>query len=212
MKQRIGSPKVSQQIFCKCPRGFRRQPLCGRTVQVDLSRDISSSSTALSTTHGFFLTQLLPSLYPANTARRGRMPTIQRTTIDLILGAVTNHAGEDGLMHSFLFSHDPNLPSLRSNLGATIFFSQRSMVRAALFVRSHGPIYIRSLSIDDIRTMLQDFLKEHFTLIARETLFHRFPGNYAKKVSDTTKTLLARALADSEIFSPVNALGITKKG
>lgn len=134
------------------------------------------------------------------------MPTIHRITIDLLLAAVTDHVGEDGLMHSFLFSRDPHLPSWNSSRYVTIFFSHRSMVKAALFVQSRGPVYIRSLSIDDIMRMLQGFLKKHFTLVARETLFNGLPGNYAEIVSDTTKALLALALENSEIFSPVNAL------
>lgn len=136
------------------------------------------------------------------------MPTIYHTTIDLLLSAVSNQSGEDGLPHSFLFSNDPNLPSWRSNLGTTIFFSQKSMVTAALFVRRHGPLYTRALSIDDIRTLLQDFLKENYHLLAPETLFHRFSGNYAERVSDTTKALLAQMLAASHIFSPIDKLTV----
>ena len=136
------------------------------------------------------------------------MPSIYRTTIDLLLRAVANHAGEDGLPHSFLLSNNRNIPSWRSNLAATIFFSQRSMITTALFVRRHGPVYIRALSIDDIQTLLQDFLKENYCILAPETLFHPFSGNYAEYISDATKTLLAHALADSHIFSPTNKLTV----
>ena len=136
------------------------------------------------------------------------MQSIHRTTVDLILNSVTNHPGEDGLMSSFLFDRSPSSPFWQRKLGVTIFFSQRSMVKAALFVKRHGPSYIDPLPIDDIRTMLQDFLKEHFSYVARETLFHTFSEHYGKVVSNKTKEQLALALANSAIFSPTNTLTV----
>lgn len=136
------------------------------------------------------------------------MPSIHRTTVELTLAAITNHAGEDGMMHSFLFSSVPNAAAWRSNRSAEIFFSQRSMVKAALFVQTHGPTYLRSIAIDEIQKLLQDFIKANFSYIAAETLFHRFQDNYADKVSDATKMILANALIESSIFSPINTLTV----
>lgn len=136
------------------------------------------------------------------------MPSVHRTTVELTLAAITNHPGEDGMMHSFLFSSEPNAAVWRSNLGAEIFFSQRSMVKAALFVQNHGPAYLRSIAIEDIQRMLQDFIKANFSYIAPETFFHKFQDNYAEKVSDATKISLTRALSESMIFSPISTLTV----
>ena len=136
------------------------------------------------------------------------MPSIHRTTMELVLGAISDDAGDDGLKSSFLFSMDPDLPHWRSNLGVTVFFSQRSMIKAALFVQSHGPTYIRSLSIDAISVMLREFLEEHFSYVARDTFSNHFPGKYSERVSDQTKVVLARELARSSIFVPENTLTI----
>lgn len=50
------------------------------------------------------------------------MPSIHQTTIELVLEAITDDAGDDGLKSSFLVSLDPNLPNWSSNLGITVFF------------------------------------------------------------------------------------------
>lgn len=77
-----------------------------------------------------------------------------------------------------------------------------------MFVRSHGPTYIRSLSVDDIISRLRDFLEEHFSYIARETFFDHSPGSYAERISNQTKTSLAHELARSNIFVPTDTLTV----
>lgn len=134
------------------------------------------------------------------------MRTIPRTAIDLILSAVHNHVGDDGLMSTFVFSSQPGSPASGGGLGTTIFFSLRGMTTAALFVRRNGPAYLQVLSVEDIRTMLQDFLIKHFSYVASETLFRKFFDSYTVRVSESSKNALAQALAESNIFSPRNSL------
>ena len=45
------------------------------------------------------------------------MSSTHRNTIDLILSAVHNHVGEDGMMYSFLFSTNPGAPAHRQDAG-----------------------------------------------------------------------------------------------
>ena len=125
-----------------------------------------------------------------------------RITVDLILSAVRNHVGEDGMQSKFLFSIDPDTPDWKKKLSTTIFFSLKGMTVAALYVRDHGPPYLQALSIEEIREILGDFLIDYFHYVSRETSFQRFTESYAERVSESTKEALARSLAASLIFSP----------
>ena len=88
------------------------------------------------------------------------MRSLHRTTVDLILSAVHNKVGEDGMMSSFLYGSKPNAPQWDRHIGTEIFFSLRGITKAALFVRRHGPAYLRALSVEDICGMLRNFLTE----------------------------------------------------
>ena len=136
------------------------------------------------------------------------MSALHRTTIDLILSAVHKEAGEDGMMCSFLSGTEPDAPHWARHFGVTIFFSLKGMTKAALFVRRHGPPYLRALSIEDIRDMLQRFLTDNFHDVGRETFLSRFTESYAERVSEPTKEALARSLAASSIFSPTEELSL----
>ena len=46
-----------------------------------------------------------------------------RNTVDLLLSAVHNHVGKDGLLSTFLFSIDPDTPDWKKKLGTTILIS-----------------------------------------------------------------------------------------
>lgn len=136
------------------------------------------------------------------------MSSTHRKTIDLILNAVHNHVGEDGTMHSFLFSTEPGAPHWKKRFANTIFFSQKYIVEAALFVREHGPPYLQAMSIEDICKMLEDFLKDNFHDVGRETFFQDFTESYAKRVSESTKVALTQSLSTSQIYSPIDKLSL----
>ena len=93
-------------------------------------------------------------------------------TIELLLGAVYKHVGEDGMECSFLFSSDPDAPYSRKNLGTTIYFSLGGIIEAALFVRNHGPSYLKDLSIESILKMLREFLINNFHTQIHIKLFY----------------------------------------
>ena len=65
-----------------------------------------------------------------------------RITVDLILSAVRNHVGEDGMQSKYLFSIDPDTPDWKKKLSTTIFFSLKGMTVAALYVpRSRATLF-----------------------------------------------------------------------
>ena len=136
------------------------------------------------------------------------MKSPYRTTVDLILDAVRKHVGEDGMKSSFLFSINPDASLMTRNFGITIFFSLKGMTKAALFVRDNGPAYLRALSIDDIRSMLQKFLTNNFHDVGCETFLRDFKESYAVHVSEPTKEALAKSLAASQIFSPTDMISL----
>lgn len=122
------------------------------------------------------------------------MRSPHQITVDLILKAVHKEAGEDGMRSSFLFSTEPNAPHWDRRLSVSIFFSSKGMTEAALFVRRHGPPYLRALSIEDIRHMLRKFLMDDFHNVGRETFFEGFTESYADRVSESTKEALGSGL------------------
>ena len=74
--------------------------------------------------------------------------------------------------------------------------------------RDHGPPYLQALSIEEIREILGDFLIDYFHYVSRETSFQRFTESNAERISESTKEALARSLAASLIFSPINELSL----
>lgn len=65
---------------------------------------------------------------------------------------------------------------------------------------------MKSLAFEDIARLLTNFATENYCYMADETVLARFDGSYADHVSPGAKGLLAKALADSEIFNPKNQL------
>lgn len=138
----------------------------------------------------------------------GDMAEVHDQTIELVLASIHNQVGDDGMMHAFMF-HKPGRPKWGlGDAGTEIFFSLKGITLAALYVRRHGPNYLRALSISDIRRLLTDFIHDHFWWIAEETFGHFFTECYAAKVSVGTKAKLAQALATSPIFVPANELSL----
>ncbi len=136
------------------------------------------------------------------------MTDVHDQTIELVLASIHNQVGEDGMMHSFMYNK-PGAPQWGfGGAGTEIFFSLKGITLAALYVRRHGPAYLRALSISDIRSLLTTFIQEHFWWIAEETFGSFFTEAYAAKVSAATKAKLAQALATSSIFKPTKELSL----
>lgn len=134
---------------------------------------------------------------------------MQRTAhfeaVEKILTAITLDMGDDGLRASFIFTRPGQHPFL-GGAGVEIYYHDREFIRAVLFVRKHGPLYLRYLPIDEIWRMLQEFVNENFWMLAGEVLFRKSTGNFAENVSVQTKRDLAEALLTSPVFSPPREL------
>jgi hypothetical protein len=118
--------------------------------------------------------------------------------VEFLLAAISNDVGEDGLMHQFSVDRRAHV----GGMYATIFFSWRALVTAALFVREHGASYLRALPISEVTTLLTQFIKDNYTPLAKETLFKRLDGPFLLHVSEGTKDCLAEAMEHSVLFNP----------
>ena len=100
----------------------------------------------------------------------------------------------------------PGAPGGVGRIGAYVTYGGKELIRAALFVRQNGPLYLKALSVDHICSLLTDFVSSNYWLLADETQFEDFDGSFADHVSAETKASLSNALADSTIFRPSNKL------
>ena len=76
-------------------------------------------------------------------------------------------------MNSFLFGR-PGAPLWQRNLQANIFFRRKPLIRAALFVRQHGPVYLRTMSAASIIDLLNEFVTQNYGCISDEVFFQQF--------------------------------------
>ncbi|TXR50449.1 hypothetical protein [Phyllobacterium endophyticum] len=128
-------------------------------------------------------------------------------TVERLLDAITLTIGEDGMMSSFFFGK-PGSRIHDRRMGTEIYYHQREMTLAVLYVRKHGPLYLRYLPIRKIWNMLQDFISENYWYLADECFGPRFKGTLAKNVSHATKERLSDAIATDSIFVPVTELSL----
>jgi hypothetical protein len=126
---------------------------------------------------------------------------------ELLLSSMYRTRGEDGLVNKFLFG-PPGAPPFARSLGTQVFFRQRQLVRAALFVRRSGPAYLKALSVSDIQSKLRKFVVENYGLVANETFLQQFDVSYNEHLSDPTRTQFVQALAASDIFQPHDDLSL----
>ncbi len=127
------------------------------------------------------------------------MPSVVQRATEFLLAAAFTHVGDDGASHSFMFSRPG---SQFSSIGTQVFFSDRAMIKAALFVRGHGAPHLQAFSVEDVQRSLSDAFIENYHLLSGETLFQRFRESYALFVSENTKRAFADALALSPLFAP----------
>jgi hypothetical protein len=114
---------------------------------------------------------------------------------------------EQGLRSSFMFGK-PGAPHWDKRMGVDLYYRANKLIRAALYVRQHGPTYLRYLAIGDIWNMLQNFVIENYWYLVADTFLKQFDGSYAEQVSVAAKIQFAGALAASEIFQPRNEVSL----
>jgi hypothetical protein len=125
---------------------------------------------------------------------------LYREAIELLLSAIYWRGG-DGLKTSFSFGR-PGAPHHDRRMGVEFSYRQTELVRAVLFVRRHGPPYLRMISLSDVRTSLTNFLSENYWYLVDETFGQSFDCSFAEHVSEAPKQELALALEQSELFRP----------
>jgi hypothetical protein len=131
--------------------------------------------------------------------------SIYDVAVDLVLQSMYRTRGEDGLETSFLFGQ-PGAPAWNRRIGTNLFFRRRELIRAALYVRKHGPAYLKAMSIEDVRNLLTDFVIDNYGSLASETLFHKFECSYAEYVSARVKASIVEQFAVSSIFKTQDAV------
>lgn len=89
-------------------------------------------------------------------------------------------------------------------MGVSVYYDSSKLTRAALHVRQEGPSYLKSLSIDEIGSRLQNFVIENYWHLANDVLFQTFDESYADRVPPSAKINFADALAASNIFNPAD--------
>lgn len=152
----------------------------------------------------------LPSHFPDH-LRKGAtkltMTNIHGHAIELVLESIQNEVGDDGMMHSFFYSKPGERTfGLLGSMGTEIFYSEKRITLAALYVRRHGPAYLRDLPVSGILSLLMEFVQQNFWYISDETFCDFSGGTYSSKVSKRTKMKLADLLASSSIFTPASQL------
>jgi hypothetical protein len=126
--------------------------------------------------------------------------------VNLLLRAM--HSGGEGhLKHSFTFGR-PGAALWDRRLGAEVAYDPAAMMRAAVHVRQNGPAYLKTLSVQDVHSLLTEFVSENFWHLAEEVLFSQSRGAFHEIVSSRTRDVLAAAMVRSEIFQPREALTV----
>ncbi len=131
---------------------------------------------------------------------------IYMRTAELLSGAVFPFGHEDGLVSSFSFARPGSNPgTFVGRIGTEISYGRRELIRAALYVREHGPAYLRYLSVDDIWSILQEAVSENFWYISDGNFGFNFSDpktSYGACISPQQKQNFAAALAQTKILVP----------
>jgi hypothetical protein len=130
---------------------------------------------------------------------------IHRQVIELLLSSMYSKSTGDR-RHSFLYHRPGSLNFGFGGLSATVWYKRKELVRSALYIRKCGPAYLSQMAVEDINKLLTDFISENFGYLSNETFAHAFDCSFNAYVSDSTKNLLADALAGSNLFQPKKRL------
>ena len=131
------------------------------------------------------------------------MTDICRQAVDLLLASMFKTG--DGLRSSFIVQQ-PGKPITFSGFGVDVVFRRKELIRAAIFVRREGPAYLRYLSVEDISSMLRDFVTDSYWCLLDETFFNKFDTSYAEHLSKSKKVALTKLFTASTIFHPTDEL------
>jgi hypothetical protein len=129
----------------------------------------------------------------------------QQSFLDLVLASMYR-IPVPGIRSSFMYGK-PGSADRDKRFGFTVYFSEKDLVRASVFLRKSGPVYLKYLSMTDVGILITAFVKENFGSITEGGLFAaHFSSSYAEVVSENTKAVLLTALARSSILQPASHL------
>jgi hypothetical protein len=129
------------------------------------------------------------------------MNSIHAEATELLLSAIFRTPADNSYSHSFFYGPPGTVPFF-GNAVARIFYRRDHLMRAVMYVRSHGSPHLRYVSIETVRTTLQNFIKENFWHINHGVVFSDPNQSYAELISKEKKEALSQTLHQSEIFSP----------
>jgi hypothetical protein len=89
------------------------------------------------------------------------------STTELLLEAIYLEGAQDRSAHAFLYSSSGERV-LFGGLGIEIYYADREMVDAVLYLRAHGAPQLRSLSVGDVRSQLTEFVSNNFHIVSAE--------------------------------------------
>lgn len=108
-----------------------------------------------------------------------------------------------GLKHSFFFGKPGERYALGfGGGGTTLYYNSAAMTECALAYRQDGPPHLRYLPLEEVRSLLSDFVSQYYGILAKETFLARFDTSYAETVSPMIKKAFAAAMAQSDLFHP----------
>jgi hypothetical protein len=128
------------------------------------------------------------------------------STAEMLLKAMYHPQGK-GVTQQFLFG-DIGAAHWEKRLGASIHYDEKQLLKTVLHVRREGPIYLRKTPPDQIRSMLLEFVSDHYTYLADDAFFHQFSTSYFEQVSEHARAKFTGALAQSRIFLPKDILAL----
>jgi len=127
--------------------------------------------------------------------------------IEMLLASITLTMGEDGARASFLFG-PPGARHWEKRIEIDIYYHFVDLNLAALHVRSVGPRFLKALSLDEIRSKLQNFMSENFGYIGNLAFGSRDERPLNLWIPEKERLELASALASCALFQPTNELTV----
>ena len=111
------------------------------------------------------------------------------------------------LLSSFLFGK-PGAPAWQHRTGAEIFVDQKKYLQALLYLRENGAPFLRDVSIEDLWSMVAEFLRENFWYI-KSGMFSRQPDiSFADQIDYHDKLEMSKALEGSKLFDTKNEISL----
>lgn len=129
-----------------------------------------------------------------------KVTKIHREVLKLVLKSIF-HGLEGGLKHSFMFEPS-ECGKFKLRGGSEFYVDSLKFDLAALYLKQHGPDYLKSNSLGEIRRKISKFIKTNFAIIAREIWFDRSDESFFIQLSKPTFNILCLKLATSKIFEP----------